>query len=332
MLKRLYKKKYNIDDINNLVKNDLIEVQKIIKNNIGDKIPLIDNLANHILTAGGKKIRPIVTLLTSKLCNYSGKNHLYLAACVELIHTATLLHDDVIDESKMRRGIPTANDLFGNKSSVLVGDFLFSKSFELMVANGSKSILKILSKTSSTLAEGEVMQLITIKNYLTDDQSYMNIIKAKTASLFSAASEISALLTNQDNQTQKNLKKYGEYLGTAFQLVDDALDYIGNEKLGKKIGDDFREGKITLPVIIAISNSDKEEKNFWKRVIELENRNEDDFKRALKIIEKYDGINITMNRALEFSECAIKSLNHFPESNFKNALQELPKIAVYRNK
>ncbi len=332
MLKRLYKKKYNIDDINNLVKNDLIEVQKIIKNNIGDKIPLIDNLANHILTAGGKKIRPIVTLLTSKLCNYSGKNHLSLAACVELIHTATLLHDDVIDESKIRRGIPTANDLFGNKSSVLVGDFLFSKSFELMVANGSKSILKILSKTSSTLAEGEVMQLITIKNYLTDDQSYMNIIKAKTASLFSAASEISALLTNQDNQTQKNLKKYGEYLGTAFQLVDDALDYIGNEKLGKKIGDDFREGKITLPVIIAISNSDKEEKNFWKRVIELENRNEDDFKRALKIIEKYDGINITMNRALEFSECAIKSLNHFPESNFKNALQELPKIAVYRNK
>lgn len=332
MLKRLYKKKYNIDDINNLVKNDLIEVQKIIKNNIGDKIPLIDNLANHILTAGGKKIRPIVTLLTSKLCNYSGKNHLSLAACVELIHTATLLHDDVIDESKMRRGIPTANDLFGNKSSVLVGDFLFSKSFELMVANGSKSILKILSKTSSTLAEGEVMQLSTIKNYLTDDQSYMNIIKAKTASLFSAASEISALLTNQDNQTQKNLKKYGEYLGTAFQLVDDALDYIGNEKLGKKIGDDFREGKITLPVIIAISNSDKEEKNFWKRVIELENRNEDDFKRALKIIEKYDGINITMNRALEFSECAIKSLNHFPESNFKNALQDLPKIAVYRNK
>tara|TARA_B100001939_G_scaffold218320_1_gene187889 strand:- start:1682 stop:2680 length:999 start_codon:yes stop_codon:yes gene_type:complete len=332
LLKRLYKKKYNIDDINNLVKNDLIEVQKIIKNNIGDKIPLIDNLSNHILTAGGKKIRPIVTLLTSKLCNYSGKNHLSLAACVELIHTATLLHDDVIDESKMRRGIPTANDLFGNKSSVLVGDFLFSKSFELMVANGSKSILKILSKTSSTLAEGEVMQLITIKNYLTDDQSYMNIIKAKTASLFSAASEISALLTNQDNQTQKNLKKYGEYLGTAFQLVDDALDYIGNEKLGKKIGDDFREGKITLPVIIAISNSDKEEKNFWKRVIELENRNEDDFKRALKIIEKYDGINITMNRALEFSECAIKSLNHFPESNFKNALQDLPKIAVYRNK
>ena len=332
MLKRLYKKKYNIDDINNLVKNDLIEVQKIIKNNIGDKIPLIDNLANHILTAGGKKIRPIVTLLTSKLCNYSGKNHLSLAACVELIHTATLLHDDVIDESKMRRGIPTANDLFGNKSSVLVGDFLFSKSFELMVANGSKSILKILSKTSSTLAEGEVMQLATVKNYLTDDQSYMNIIKAKTASLFSAASEISALLANQDNQTQKNLKKYGEYLGTAFQLVDDALDYIGNEKLGKKIGDDFREGKITLPVIIAISNSDKEEKNFWKRVIELENRNEDDFKRALKIIEKYDGINITINRALEFSEYAIKSLNHFPESNFKNALQELPKIAVYRNK
>ena len=332
MLKTLYKNNYNINDINNLVKNDLIEVQKVIDSNIGDEIPIIDDLSNHILTAGGKKIRPIITLLTSNLCDYKGKNHIALAACVELIHTATLLHDDVIDESKLRRGLPTANDIFGNKSSVLVGDFLFSRSFELMVQNGSKPILKILSKTSSTIAKGEVMQLATVKNYLTDDKTYMDIIKSKTASLFSAASEISALLSKQQKQIQKHLRQYGKNLGIAFQLVDDALDYIGNHELGKKIGDDFREGKITLPVIIAISNSDNQEKKFWKKIIECDDRNEDDFNLALNLIEKYDGINKTMNRAIDYSNCAINSLNNFPESAYRLALQELPKIAVNRNK
>ena len=172
-----------------------------------------------------------------------------------------------------------------------------------MVQNGSKPILKILSKTSSTIAKGEVMQLATVKNYLTDDNTYMDIIKSKTASLFSAASEISALLTKQQKQIQKHLRQYGKNLGIAFQLVDDALDYIGNHELGKKIGDDFREGKITLPVIIAISNSDNQEKKFWKKIIECDDRNEDDFNLALNLIEKYDGINKTMNRAIDYSNC-----------------------------
>ena len=331
MLKTYNKTKYNINDINNLINKDLAAVNNLIEDIVGDDVPIIDDLSNHILSAGGKKIRPIITLLTSKLCNYQGKNHIALSACVELIHTATLLHDDVIDESKLRRGIPTANDIFGNKCSILVGDFLFSKSFELMVKHGSKSILKILSKTSSIIAEGEVMQLATIKDYSTNDETYMKIIKAKTASLFSAASEISALLSRKNNKIQNALKNYGKNLGIAFQLVDDALDYVGNKNLGKKIGDDFKEGKITLPIIISIDKSNKEEKLFWKKTLESNNYNEHDFKEALKIIKKYNAIETTLDRAKQYSKKAINNLNIFPNSNYKTALKSLSKISVNRN-
>ena len=331
MLKTFNKTEYSINDINNLISKDVIAVNKLIESNIGDDIPIIDDLSNHILSAGGKKIRPIITLLTSKLCNYKGKNHIPLSACVELIHTATLLHDDVIDESKLRRGIPTANDIFGNKSSILVGDFLFSRSFELMVKYGSKSILKILSKTSSIIAEGEVMQLAAIKDYYTNNETYMKIIKAKTASLFSAASEISALLAKKNNKIQNALKNYGENLGIAFQLVDDALDYIGKQNLGKKIGDDFKEGKITLPIIISITKGNKEESIFWKKTLESNNHNKNDFQKALKIIEKYNGIEITLKRAKQYSNKAIKNLNIFPDSNYKNALISLAKISINRS-
>ena len=331
MLKTFDKTEYSINDINNLISKDVIAVNKLIESNIGDDIPIIDDLSNHILSAGGKKIRPIITLLTAKLCNYQGKNHIALSACVELIHTATLLHDDVIDESKLRRGIPTANDIFGNKSSILVGDFLFSRSFELMVKYGSKSILKILSKTSSIIAEGEVMQLAAIKDYYTNNETYMKIIKAKTASLFSAASEISALLAKKNNKIQSALKNYGENLGIAFQLVDDALDYVGKQNLGKKIGDDFKEGKITLPIIISISKGNNEENIFWKKTLESNNHNKNDFKKALKIIEKYNAIEITLERAKKYSKKAINNLNVFPDSNYKNALISLAKISINRS-
>ena len=331
MLKTFDKTEYSINDINNLISKDVIAVNKLIESNIGDDIPIIDDLSNHILSAGGKKIRPIITLLTAKLCNYQGKNHIALSACVELIHTATLLHDDVIDESKLRRGIPTANDIFGNKSSILVGDFLFSRSFELMVKYGSKSILKILSKTSSIIAEGEVMQLAAIKDYSTNNETYMKIIKAKTASLFSAASEISALLAKKNNKIQNALKNYGENLGIAFQLVDDALDYVGKQNLGKKIGDDFKEGKITLPIIISISKGNNEENIFWKKTLESNNHNKNDFKKALKIIEKYNAIEITLERAKKYSKKAINNLNVFPDSNYKNALISLAKISINRS-
>ena len=322
----------NIKEIQKIVSNDLHEVNNIIINNIGNEVPLIKDLSKHILASGGKRIRPMVTLLSSNLCNYSGKNHLFLAACVEFIHTATLLHDDVIDESKIRRGVATANDIFGNKTSVLVGDFLFSRAFELMVQNGSKQILEILSKASSTIAQGEVLQLTTINDSTTSKELYMKIIKNKTASLFSAASEIGAILSEEDYTIQKSLKIYGEKLGIAFQLVDDALDYAGTSELDKKIGDDFREGKMTLPVIISLEASNPEEKSFWIKTIENLDQSSGDLNKAIKLINKYNGISSTLTLAKKYSIEAIKSLEKFPQSEAKLALESLASIAVNRKK
>lgn len=327
------KKSYlDINDIQKIVHEDLLEVNNIIIKEIGTEVPLINDLSKHILSSGGKRIRPIITLLTSSLCNYEGTNHLALAACVEFIHTATLLHDDVIDESKMRRGAATANDIFGNKTSVLVGDFLFSRAFELMVENGSIQVLKILSKASATIAKGEVLQLSTINDCSTTKDIYMKIIKKKTASLFSAASEISAVLSKKEIQIQKALKNYGEKLGIAFQLIDDALDYTGNETLGKEVGDDFKEGKITLPVIISIAKSNDKEKIFWKKTIENLDQSENDFYKAVELINKYNGIDSTINLANEFCLEAIQTLNIFPRSQIKLALESLAYIAINRKK
>ena len=322
----------SIKEIQKIVSNDLQEVNNIIIDNIGNEVPLIKDLSKHILASGGKRIRPIVTLLSSSLCNYSGKNHLFLAACVEFIHTATLLHDDVIDESKVRRGVATANDVFGNKTSVLVGDFLFSRAFELMVQNGSKKILEILSKASSTIAQGEVLQLTTINDSNTSKELYMKIVKNKTASLFSAASEIGAILSEEEYTIQKSLKVYGEKLGTAFQLVDDALDYVGTSALDKNIGDDFREGKMTLPVIISLEASNLEEKSFWIKTIENLDQSSNDLNKAIELINKYNGISSTLALAKKYSMEAIKSLEIFPQSEAKLALESLASIAVNRKK
>ena len=322
----------SIKEIQEIVSKDLQEVNNIIIDNIGNEVPLIKDLSKHILASGGKRIRPIVTLLSSSLCNYSGKNHLFLAACVEFIHTATLLHDDVIDESKVRRGVATANDVFGNKTSVLVGDFLFSRAFELMVQNGSKKILEILSKASSTIAQGEVLQLTTINESNTSKELYMKIIKNKTASLFSAASEIGAILSEEEYTIQKSLKVYGEKLGIAFQLVDDALDYVGTSALDKNIGDDFREGKMTLPVIISLEASNLEEKSFWIKTIENLDQSSNDLNKAIELINKYNGISSTLALAKKYSMEAIKSLEIFPQSEAKLALESLASIAVNRKK
>ena len=322
----------SIKEIQEIVSKDLQEVNNIIIDNIGNEVPLIKDLSKHILASGGKRIRPIVTLLSSSICNYSGKNHLFLAACVEFIHTATLLHDDVIDESKVRRGVATANDVFGNKTSILVGDFLFSRAFELMVQNGSKQILEILSKASSTIAQGEVLQLTTINDSNTSKELYMKIIKNKTASLFSAASEIGAILSEEEYTIQKSLKVYGEKLGIAFQLVDDALDYVGTSALDKNIGDDFREGKMTLPVIISLEASNLEEKSFWIKTIENLDQSSNDLNKAIELINKYNGITSTLALAKKYSMEAIKSLEIFPQSEAKLALQSLASIAVNRKK
>ena len=332
MLDTIKKSYLNINDIQKIVNKDLIEVNNIIINEIGTEVPLINDLSKHILASGGKRIRPIITLLTSSLCNYKGKNHLALAASVEFIHTATLLHDDVIDESKMRRGVATANDIFGNKTSVLVGDFLFSRAFELMVANSPIQVLEILSKASTTIAQGEVLQLSTINDCSTSKDMYMKIIKNKTASLFSAASEISAVLSKKEVQIQRALKKYGEKLGIAFQLVDDALDYTGTKTLGKKIGDDFKEGKMTLPAIISISHSNDKEKIFWKKAIENLDQSDSDFNRAIELINKYNGIETTIDMAKEYCIEAIQSLDIFPRSQTKLALESLAYIAINRQK
>ena len=322
----------SIKEIQEIVSKDLQEVNNIIIDNIGNEVPLIKDLSKHILASGGKRIRPMVTLLSSSLCNYNGKNHIFLAACVEFIHTATLLHDDVIDESKIRRGVATANDIFGNKTSVLVGDFLFSRAFELMVQNGSKQILEILSKASSTIAQGEVLQLTTINDSSTSKELYMKIIKNKTASLFSAASEIGAILSKEELTIQKSLKIYGEKLGIAFQLVDDALDYAGTSALDKKIGDDFREGKMTLPVIISLEASNPEEKSFWIKTIENLDQSSGDLNKAIELINKYNGISSTLTLANKYSIEAIKSLEKFPPSEAKLALESLASIAVNRKK
>ena len=332
MLDTIKKSYLNINAIQKIVNKDLIEVNNIIINEIGTEVPLINDLSKHILASGGKRIRPIITLLTSSLCNYEGKNHLALAASVEFIHTATLLHDDVIDESKMRRGVATANDIFGNKTSVLVGDFLFSRAFELMVANSPIQVLEILSKASTTIAQGEVLQLSTINNCSTSKDIYMKIIKNKTASLFSAASEISAVLSKKEVQIQKALKKYGEKLGIAFQLVDDALDYTGTKTLGKKVGDDFKEGKMTLPAIISISHSNDKEKIFWKKAIENLDQSDSDFNRAIELINKYNGIESTIDMAREYCIEAIESLDIFPRSQTKLALESLAYLAINRKK
>ena len=322
----------SIQEIQEILFTDLQEVNHIIVDNIGNEVPLIKDLSKHILASGGKRIRPMVTLLSSRLCNYSGKNQLFLAACVEFIHTATLLHDDVIDESKIRRGAATANDIFGNKTSVLVGDFLFSRAFELMVQNGSKQILEILSKASSTIAQGEVLQLTTINDSNTSKELYMKIIKNKTASLFSAASEIGAILSEEEYTVQKSLKIYGEKLGIAFQLVDDALDYVGTSALDKNIGDDFREGKMTLPVIISLEASNLEEKSFWIKTIENLDQSSNDLNKAIELINKYNGITSTLALAKKYSMEAIKSLEIFPQSEAKLALESLASIAVNRKK
>ena len=332
MLDTIKKSYLNINDIQKIVNKDLIEVNNIIINEIGTEVPLINDLSKHILASGGKRIRPIITLLTSSLCNYKGKNHLALAASVEFIHTATLLHDDVIDESKMRRGVATANDIFGNKTSVLVGDFLFSRAFELMVANSPIQVLEILSKASTTIAQGEVLQLSTINDCSTSKDMYMKIIKNKTASLFSAASEISAVLSKKEVQIQRALKKYGEKLGIAFQLVDDALDYTGTKTLGKKVGDDFKEGKMTLPAIISISQSNDKEKIFWKKAIENLDQSDSDFNKAIELINKYNGIETTIDMAKEYCIEAIQSLDIFPRSQTKLALESLAYIAINRQK
>jgi octaprenyl-diphosphate synthase len=284
-----------------------------------------------MIASGGKRLRPALTLICAKLCAYEGDRHISLAACVEFIHTATLLHDDVVDESALRRGSATANDVWGNKASVLVGDFLLSRAFQLMVSDGSLQVLKILSDASAVIAQGEVMQLSTAGNTQTTVEDYLEVVTAKTATLFAAACELGAVVSGQ-HQHEERLSEAGMALGIAFQIMDDALDYAAEQStLGKEVGDDFRDGKITLPVILAYQDGTEDEKKFWKRTLEDQEVEGGDLEQAIKIIHRYQAIEKSIALAERYCDTARELLSAFPDSAPKQALLETVAFCTQRS-
>ncbi len=327
------KKGSSLDALSTLVSDDLIKVNATIVDRMHSPVELIPQLAGHIIAAGGKRLRPMLTLASAKLCGHRGQRHISLSACVEFIHTATLLHDDVVDESSLRRGLASANAVWGNKPSVLVGDFLFSRAFELMVEDGSIQVLAILSRASSVIAEGEVLQLITANDTSTSEDSYLEVIRAKTAALFAAACRIGAVVADRPKVEEEALESYGLNLGIAFQLIDDVLDYSAKEeKLGKAIGDDFREGKITLPVILAFRRGDDEERAFWRRTLEDLDQAEDgsDLRRAIQLMEKHQSLADTVKRARHYGEIGRDALGIFPDCPAKSALTDIIDFCIDR--
>lgn len=306
-------------------------VNAVILDRMQSEIPLIPALAGHLISGGGKRMRPMLTLAGAELLGYQGNRHHKLAAAVEFIHTATLLHDDVVDGSDLRRGKETANIVFGNPATVLVGDFLFSRAFELMVEDGSLRVLKILSGASAIIAQGEVDQLTAQRHIDTTEERYLNIISAKTAALFAAASRISAVIAERDEAREHALDDYGRNLGIAFQLVDDAIDYDSDAAaMGKDQGDDFREGKMTLPVILAYARGNDEERKFWQEAIAGFRSEDEDLAHAIALIGKHDTLRATRERARHFAERAIDALSIFPDGKARTAMTEAARFAVSR--
>ncbi|AKM10629.1 polyprenyl synthetase family protein [Croceicoccus naphthovorans] len=306
-------------------------VNQIILDRMQSKIPLIPALAGHLIAGGGKRMRPMLTLASAALLEYEGARHHKLAAAVEFIHTATLLHDDVVDGSDMRRGKQAANIVFGNPATVLVGDFLFSRSFELMVEDGSLKVLKILSGASAIIAEGEVDQLTAQRRVETSEEKYLQIVGAKTAALFAAACRIAAVVAERDPEVEQKLDDYGRNLGIAFQLVDDAIDYDSEvDESGKDKGDDFRDGKMTLPVILAYARGDEEERTFWKDAMLGRRSSNEDLAHATSLIEKHGTVADTRERAKHFANRAIDAISGFPANEARAAMIEAAQFAVSR--
>ena len=324
-------RKPSLDSLSELVADDLKAVNLLIVQRMASPVKMIPELAGHIVAAGGKRLRPMLALASARLCGYSGPRHIALAACIEFIHTATLLHDDVVDESDLRRGLASANAVWGNKASVLVGDFLFSRSFELMVEDGSLLVLGILSNTSAVIAEGEVMQLVTTNDTETGETAYLEVIKAKTAKLFSAACRIGAVVAERPRIEEEALETYGMNLGIAFQMIDDVLDYSAKQAtLGKSIGDDFKEGKITLPVILAFRRGDNEDRTFWRRTLEELAQKEGDFEHALHLMKKHKALEDTVERARHYGAIARDALAIFDGGPEKSAFDELIDFCLER--
>ncbi len=310
---------------------DLAACNRSIVSRMDSPVALIPQLAAHIVAAGGKRLRPLLTLASARLCGYEGTRHIELAACVEFIHTATLLHDDVVDESVLRRGLSSANAVFGNKASVLVGDFLFARAFQLMVADGSLKVLGILSHAAATIAEGEVLQLVTQNDLSTSEERYLDVVRGKTAALFDAACRVGAVVADRPVTEEQALSEYGANLGMAFQLVDDALDYSADQMtLGKTVGDDFREGKITLPVLAAYHAGSAEERAFWVRTIEASEQNDADLDRAMAMMDARGAISATLRHAGRFVADAKAALAVFPDSPVRQALLDVADFTVSR--
>lgn len=324
--------KPSLDVLHGLVKDDLATVNRQIVEKMQSPVALIPQLAGHIIAAGGKRMRPMLTLAAARLCGYEGhERQCKLAACVEFIHTATLLHDDVVDESMLRRGQESANAVWGNQASVLVGDFLFSRSFELMVEDGSLEVLRILSGASAVIAEGEVLQLITTNDTATSEADYLEVIRCKTATLFAAAAELGGVVADRPSEEKKALSDYGMNLGIAFQLVDDLLDYSALQaQLGKTVGDDFREGKMSLPVVLAFAKANDEEREFWTRTMERMEQEEGDLRQAIALMQTHGVLDETAARARDYAARAKQSLSGFPDNEFRKAMMEAADFAVDR--
>lgn len=306
-------------------------VNELILSKAGSDVEMIPEVARHLISSGGKRLRPMLTLAAADLCGYKGAGHIKLATSVEFMHTATLLHDDVVDESDQRRSKPTARMIWGNQASVLVGDFLLGQAFKMMVEVGSLEALNVLSTAASVIAEGEVMQLAAAKNLATTEDEYLAVINAKTAALFSAAAEVGPIIANAEKGERAALKSYGTNLGLAFQLVDDVLDYGGNAKdLGKNTGDDFREGKITLPVLLAYKRGSDEERAFWKESLEGENNTDERLEHARALMAKHGALVDTISRAKHFGAIARDTLGPFKASPVKEALLDVVEFCISR--
>jgi octaprenyl-diphosphate synthase len=322
-----------LTQLTDLLETELHATNREIVARMDSPVALIPQLAAHLVASGGKRLRPLLTLAAAKLCGYEGERHVSLAACVEFIHTATLLHDDVVDESVLRRGSASANAVFGNKASVLVGDFLFARAFQLMVDDGSLEVLRILSAAAATIAEGEVLQLTTQNDLETTEQKYFDVIRGKTAALFAAACEVGGVIAGRSVAECAALQSYGMELGMAFQLVDDALDYDADQALlGKTVGDDFREGKLTYPVLLSIASAaaEGEEAAFWTRTIGRGEQTAADLQTALGFMREHDATGHSLARADEFVASACAALEIFPDSPMRQALMDVAHYTTAR--
>lgn len=320
------------DKLSAALAEDMAAVNRLIRERMASRhAPRIPEVTAHLVEAGGKRLRPLLTLAAARMLGYPGDDHVKLAATVEFIHTATLLHDDVVDESERRRGRPTANLLWDNKSSVLVGDYLFARSFQLMVETGNLRVLDILANASATIAEGEVLQLTAAQDLRTDESVYLQVIRGKTAALFAAATEVGGVIAGADEGKIKALREYGDALGIAFQIVDDMLDYGGSDSvIGKNTGDDFRERKLTLPLIKAVAKSSPEERAFWVRVIEKNDQRDGDLAQAMVLLQKHDALSGCRDDAIAWALQAKAALDNLPVHPLRDILSELADFVVSR--